>query len=53
MPECFFPYIKTDNRAVGALIVLQFEQRGKKAIHRIGRQPLVVRELPYAVKRAV
>ena len=51
--EGLFLYIKADHRAVGLFVVLQLKQRGKEAIHRIGGQPLVVGELPHAVKRAV
>ena len=53
MAEGFFLYVKAHDRAVGLLVVLQLEQRGQKAVDRVGGQALVVGELPHAVKRAV
>ena len=51
--EGFLLHVKADDGAVGLLLVLQFEQRSQKAVNRVGRQSLVVGQLPDAVERAV
>ena len=51
--EGLFLYVKADDGAVGLLLVLQFEQRSQKAVYGVGRQSLVVGQLPDTVKRAV
>ena len=51
--EGFLLHVKADDGAVGLLLVLQFEQRSQKAVYGVGRQSLVVGQLPDTVKRAV
>ena len=53
MAEGLFLYIEADNDAVGLFLVLLLEQRGEKAVDRVGRRALVVREIANAEIGAV